>query len=107
MRRGISDGASLYRIPLGIVVLSGRVTRGKVKRSERVATPMKFTHLVEINMPDNPLVMIITREQLWRGLVLRAEQPTLFVMGLDACEITSRTDDALSRTLRFDACCGT
>jgi len=64
---------------------------------------MKFTHLVEINMPDNPLVMIITREQLWRGLVLRAEQPTLFVMGLDACEITSRTDDALSRTLRFGA----
>ena len=103
MRRGISDGAPLYRIPLGIVVLSGRVTRGKVKRSERVATPMKFTHLVEINMPDNPLVMIITREQLWRGLVLRAEQPTLFVMGLDACEITSRTDDALSRTLRFGA----
>ena len=25
---------------------------------------MKFNHLVEINMPDNPLVMMITREQL-------------------------------------------
>jgi hypothetical protein len=64
---------------------------------------MKFTHLVEINMPDNPLVIIITRDQLWRGLVLRAEKPTLFVMGLDACEITARDSDSLSRTLRFGA----
>ena len=55
---------------------------GKVKREKHRATIMKFTHLVEINMPDNPLVMKITREQLWRGLVLRAERPTLFVMGL-------------------------
>lgn len=62
---------------------------------------MKFNHLIEINMPDNPLVMKITREQLWRGLVLRAEQPTLFVMALDACEITARVANGLSRTLRF------
>lgn len=62
---------------------------------------MKFTHLVEINMPDNPLVASLTREQLWRGLVLRAERPTLFLLGLDACEITARSADSLSRTLRF------
>ena len=62
---------------------------------------MKFEHLIEINMPDNPLVVAITREQLWRGLVLRAEQPTLFVMGLDACDITARSAEGLSRTLRF------
>ena len=62
---------------------------------------MKFTHLVEINMPGNPLVMMITREQLWHGLVLRAEKPTLFVLGLDACEITARSTTALARTLRF------
>jgi hypothetical protein len=74
---------------------------GKVKREKHLATIMKFTHLVEINMPDNPLVMKITREQLWRGLVLRAERPTLFVMGLDACEITARAVDTLARTLRF------
>ncbi|MFM7482812.1 MAG: SRPBCC family protein [Burkholderiaceae bacterium] len=62
---------------------------------------MKFTHLVEINMLDNPLVMMISREQLWHGLVLRSEKPTLFVLGLDACEITSRSPAELSRTLRF------
>ncbi len=62
---------------------------------------MKFNHLIEINLPDNPLVLTITRDQLWRGLVLRAEQPTLFVMALDACEITARSTEGLSRTLRF------
>ncbi len=62
---------------------------------------MKFTHLIEINMPGNPLVMPITREQLWRGLVLRAERPTLFLLGLDSCDITARSPAGLSRTLRF------
>ncbi|MEY4207997.1 MAG: hypothetical protein RLZZ20_1149 [Pseudomonadota bacterium] len=62
---------------------------------------MKFTHLIEINAPDNPLIVPLSREQLWRGLVLRAERPTLFVMGLDACEITERSERALSRTLQF------
>lgn len=62
---------------------------------------MKFTHLIEINMPDNPLLAPLTREQLWRGLVLRAERPTLFLLGLDSCDITAREPDGLSRTLRF------
>ncbi|NCW78771.1 MAG: DUF1857 family protein, partial [Oxalobacteraceae bacterium] len=62
---------------------------------------MKFTHLIEINSPDNPLIVPLSREQLWRGLVLRAERPTLFVMGLDACEITQRSEHMLSRTLQF------
>ena len=34
---------------------------------------MKFEHLIEINDPLNPLIDSLTREQLWRGLVLRAE----------------------------------
>ena len=62
---------------------------------------MKFTHLIEINATGNPLITPLSREQLWRGLVLRAERPTLFVMGLDACEITERSDHSLSRTLQF------
>ncbi len=64
---------------------------------------MKFTHLIEINMPGNPLLAPLSREQLWRGLVLRAERPTLFLLGLDNCEITARTTDTLSRRLHFGA----
>ncbi|MEO0317034.1 MAG: hypothetical protein RL404_711 [Pseudomonadota bacterium] len=62
---------------------------------------MKFTHLIEINMPDNPLLARLSRAQLWRGLVLRAERPTLFQLGLDSCQITERSASGLSRTLHF------
>ena len=62
---------------------------------------MKFTHLIEINMPDNPLVARLSRAQLWRGLVLRAERPTLFQLGLDSCHINERSAAGLSRTLHF------
>jgi len=62
---------------------------------------MKFTHLIEINTPGNPLIALLSRAQLWRGLVLRAERPTLFLIGLDSCEITARSANGLSRRLNF------
>jgi len=62
---------------------------------------MKFEHLIEINDLANPLVPRMSREQLWNGLVLRAEFPRLFVSYLDSCTITSRDLDTLTRTLQF------
>ena len=62
---------------------------------------MKFTHLIEINAPGNPLIAPLTRQQLWHGLVLRAERPTLFVIGLDACDILERSVASIKRELRF------
>ena len=62
---------------------------------------MNFEHLVQINDPLNPLAEALTRDQLWEGLVLRAEQPQLFVLGLDSCTILSRTADTLERELHY------
>ena len=62
---------------------------------------MNFEHLIQINDPLNPLVESLTREQLWEGLVLRAEQPQLFVMGLDSCSILSRTESTMERELHY------
>ena len=62
---------------------------------------MKFEHLIEINDPLNPLIESISRIQLWRGLVLRAEQPGLFIPHLDGCEILERGEDFINRSLRF------
>jgi hypothetical protein len=62
---------------------------------------LNFEHLIQINDPLNPLVAPMTREQLWEGLVLRAEQPQLFVLGLDSCTILSREDNALERELHY------
>ncbi|GAB3542732.1 SRPBCC family protein [Noviherbaspirillum agri] len=62
---------------------------------------MKFSHLVEINDPRNPLIESLSREQLWRGLVLRAETPTDFVPYLDRCEILERSALVISRELHY------
>ena len=62
---------------------------------------MKFEHLIEINDLNNPLTEVITREQLWRGLVLRAESPKLFVPYLDDASITDRTEVSMKRSLRY------
>jgi hypothetical protein len=62
---------------------------------------MKFEHLIEINDPLNPLIDTITREQLWRGLVLRAESPKMFVPHLDECTIEDRASGSFRRRLRY------
>lgn len=62
---------------------------------------MKFEHLIEINSPLNPLADTLTREQVWRGLVLRAESPTLFVPHLDECTIGTREAGSFARRQRY------
>jgi hypothetical protein len=62
---------------------------------------MKFEHLIEINDPLNPLIDTLSHEQLWRGLVLRAESPMLFVPHLDECTIEQRDETGFSRRLRY------
>ena len=62
---------------------------------------MNFSHLIQINDPTNPLIEALTREQLWTGLVLRAERPALFVHALDEVHILERNEHTLIRELRF------
>lgn len=66
---------------------------------------MRFEHLVQINDPLQPLLAEVSRAQLWRGLVRRAERPTEFVLGLAGATLDERRDEAgalhLARTLDF------
>ena len=62
---------------------------------------MKFNHLIQINDPLNPLIDNLTRAQLWRGLVMRAEAPQLFMEHLDECVLSDKTDAAVKRMLRY------
>jgi len=62
---------------------------------------MKFEHLIEINDLNNIATPVISREQLWRGLVLRAESPQLFISYLDQATISERTELSMERVLRY------
>ena len=69
-------------------------------RHQKEPVPLNFEHLIQINS-DDPAVPTLTRDQLWEGLVLRAEQPQLFVLGLDSCVVHERTDTTLERELHY------
>lgn len=62
---------------------------------------MHFEHLVEINDLEIPLLEVLTRAQVWAGLMHRVEDARPFLPGLDQCEILSRSDARIERRLRF------
>jgi len=64
---------------------------------------MHFEHLIEVNDRENPLVPDLTREELWFGLLCRAEDPRPFLPGLDRCRIIERSESELVRDLHFGA----
>jgi hypothetical protein len=62
---------------------------------------MKFEHLIQINDPENPLIPPLSRQQVWRGLIHRVEDPLPFLPGLESCVIIERHADVLLRQLDF------
>jgi Domain of unknown function (DUF1857) len=66
---------------------------------------MRYEHLVQINDPLMPLLDTLTRNQVWQGLMVRAEDPTQFVLGLEGASIHSHEVHGdvheLTRTLDF------
>ncbi|MBR0567534.1 DUF1857 family protein [Azoarcus sp. L1K30] len=62
---------------------------------------MKFEHLIEVNDPGNPLLTVLSREEVWFGLLCRAEDSRPFLPGLESCTILERNEDELIRELNF------
>ncbi len=92
------------RNPFFSAWLSPRSSRRKTRRSVEVRVEaVRFEHLVEVNDLKDPCGVRVTRAQLWRGLVLRAEQPTSFVPQLSEATILARTESGLARALRYGA----
>ncbi|MDR1854698.1 MAG: DUF1857 family protein [Azoarcus sp.] len=59
---------------------------------------MQFEHLVEVNEANGAA---LSREELWFGLLCRAEDARRFLPGLDECRIVERHENELVRELRF------
>jgi hypothetical protein len=59
----------------------------------------EFSHRVEVN-PDAAAIPL-SREQLWRGLEMKAENAVPFVPGMESCEVLERTGNSLLRTANY------
>lgn len=62
---------------------------------------MRFEHLIEINDPNVPFLPLLTRDQLWAGLMARVEDSRTFLPGLDECRILHRAEGLVERLLRW------
>lgn len=65
---------------------------------------MRFEHLIEINAPQTgqPLMApVFSREQVWRGLMVRVQSPQRFPMGPDRCDWRETEPGVFQRTLHF------
>jgi hypothetical protein len=65
---------------------------------------MRFEHLIEINSLVPAVEMAVpafTREQLWRGLMVRVRAPDRFPNGPASCLCTSQGEGVVARVLIF------
>lgn len=58
-----------------------------------------LSHSVPINPPGASPVL--TREQVWRGLEMKAENAMPFVNGMTKCEVVERVGNTLLRDITF------
>ena len=61
---------------------------------------MQFEHVLEVNRPGEAFPPL-SREELWFGLLCRAEDARPFLPGLESCRIVARHDHQLTRELVF------
>ena len=60
---------------------------------------MQFEHLIQINDHQQALSPFLTRNQLWQGLVYRAESPMAFMDHVDAVSIVERGEHWIQRQM--------
>lgn len=62
---------------------------------------MRFEHIVQINDLTKPELPVLTRFQLWQGLILRARRPDKFLVGVDDYEIIEHEPAYMKRCLQL------
>lgn len=62
---------------------------------------MTFEHIVQINDVTKPEIPMLTRFQVWEGLVLRARRPDKFLVGVDDYEILEQEPAYMKRCLQL------
>lgn len=64
---------------------------------------MRHEHLVAVNDQSNPFGYFVSRQQLWRGLILRVEKPQTFIPGVESVVIARSSDYSWRREMQLGA----
>jgi hypothetical protein len=62
---------------------------------------IELSHAVLVNDPADPDAPVLTRDDVWEGLVMKAENALPFVPKMEKCEVVERKDNYILRDIRF------
>jgi hypothetical protein len=70
--------------------------------SREVVTAMiELSHTVLVNDPAASEAPVLTRDDVWEGLVMKAENALPFVPKMEKCDVVERKDNYILRDIRF------
>ncbi len=61
---------------------------------------LEFEHIIQINDPDQPQIPVMSRTQLWEGLLFRAKYPGHFNAALDS-RVENLSNTGFTRVLQI------
>src|SRR5712691_895930 len=62
---------------------------------------IELSHSVLVNDQGDPEAPILTRDDVWDGLVMKAENALPFVPRMDKCEVVEQRENYILRDIRF------
>jgi hypothetical protein len=62
---------------------------------------IELSHSVPVNDPSVPDAPVLTRDDVWEGLVMKAENALPFVPKMERCDVVERRENFILRDIRF------
>jgi hypothetical protein len=77
-----------------------REVAASAREANREERPViSVSNSVQVNPPGEPVQL--TRDDVWEGLLLKAENALPFVPAMTRCDVVERTPDTIVRTIEF------
>lgn len=62
---------------------------------------IELSHSVLVNDPGDPETPVLTRDDVWDGLVMKAENALPFVPKMEKCDVVEKHENFILRDIRF------
>jgi hypothetical protein len=62
---------------------------------------IELSHSVLVNDPTDPDAPVLTRDDVWDGLVMKAENALPFVPKMERCDVVEQRENFILRDIRF------
>ena len=69
--------------------------------ADQVNRMIELSHSVPVNEPADPDAPMLTRDDVWEGLVMKAENALPFVPKMEKCDVVERRENFSLRDIRF------